>query len=104
MGMNRWHESCFLVAQEVPMLDTTTNRQAKRSALTTPDTSPEQLVVEQIMQPFMGNRDWAQLISPRVAEPPSEQPLAAGELAVGADECWLPDPAFATMAFLSGMC
>lgn len=83
------------------MLDTTT-RKAQQSTLSTLDAQSEQLVVEQIMQPFMGNQDWAQLVTPRVEEP-AEDHLPAGVVGAGPDTCWLPDAGYATMAFLSGL-
>lgn len=85
------------------MLDTTTRK--SHSTTTQQQAQPEQLVTEQIMQPFMGNRDWAQLIAPRTeANEAEERGVHAGEVASCADESWLPGAGYATTAFLSGLC
>jgi hypothetical protein len=98
----------LVVGQEVTMLDTNTqNRQAQHTIHTAQQAQSEQLVVEQIMQPFMGNRDWAQLIAPRAEaaqdDAAPEHGSFAGELACTAGDPWLPDAGFGTTAFLSGL-
>jgi len=90
------------------MLDTNTqNRKAQHTTQSAHDAQSEQLVTEQIMQPFMGNRDWAQLIAPRTEqvqeEPASDGGLFPGEVASSAGDCWLPDGGYSTMAFLTGL-
>ncbi len=91
------------------MLDTTTTRRTAQSTAAVQQQPAERLVVEQIMQPFMGNRDWAQLIAPRTmaTEAPAEAEevpsMAPGVVAAAADESWLPGAGHATTAFLSGL-
>jgi hypothetical protein len=92
-----WPKSCFGDSQEVPMFDTKSTRSvAQQSTTTNREASAEQVVIDQIMQPFMGNQDWANLVAP------SENSAAAVESAIGPDDSWLPG-GYETTAFLSGL-
>jgi len=53
-------------------------------------------MVQQVMQPAMGNREWAELVAPAPIEP-------AGVDVGHAGGPWLADPIFAAEGFLSGL-
>jgi hypothetical protein len=57
----------------------------------------ERALVDTIMQPFMGNQAWAELVTPK----PSPEP--PGALAVAAGDPWLAGEAYMTASFLSGL-
>ena len=85
------------------MFDTASRRAPQHTTATNREVQPEQVVVDQIMQPFMGNTDWAQLVAERAPVEEPSRGTHAGELAVAAGEPWLAGDAFATSAFLSGL-
>jgi len=66
-------------------------------SITSPNRAPaEEAMVATVMQPAIGNREWADLVAPAPVEP-------AGVDVGHAGAPWLADPMFCADTFLSGL-